>query len=370
MKCILITGGTGFLGSNLSKYILHEKVIPKAYEILKTEKEKEKEKDKEKESKIEYEGLGIGGLFLLIIDNFKSSQLETYLSFVKSDNKSEDNALIDKYKLISFIKQDVIVHLNMDELMKQFPFMTGIEEIYHFACPASPPVYQKDPIHTLRTNFEGTLNYLELAREAGCRFLLSSTSEIYGDPLVSPQSEKYWGNTNPIGKRSCYDEGKRVAETLTYEYRNKYKMDTKIVRIFNTYGPGMNPHDGRVVTNFIKMALNEEDITIYGSGDQTRSFCYVDDLIEGIYKLMNTDESFMGPVNIGNPTEISIKQLAWTVREVVKSKSKIIYKKLPEDDPKQRCPDITLAKEKLHWEPKINLKTGLQKIKEYIELFI
>lgn len=248
------------------------------------------------------------------------------------------------------------------------PFrVEAVDEIYNLACPASPVHYQRDPIETLKTSIWGALNMLNLARQYNAKVLQASTSEIYGDPLVHPQPEQYWGNVNPIGLRSCYDEGKRCAETLFMDYHRKEKLRIKIVRIFNTYGPGMLPDDGRVISNFILQALQDEDITIYGDGSQTRSFQYVDDLIEGLLKMMDTDDSFTGPVNIGNPTEYPIKELAERIVALSGSKSKLVYSALPKDDPKQRKPDITLAKEMLHWEPKVQLDAGLSKMITYFK---
>jgi UDP-glucuronate decarboxylase len=242
-----------------------------------------------------------------------------------------------------------------------------IDEIYNLACPASPIHYQKDKIFTFMTNILGMKNALDLARKNECKILQASTSEVYGDALVHPQKETYWGNVNPDGIRSCYDEGKRGAETLCFDYNREFGTKIKVVRIFNTYGPGMNPEDGRVVSNFIIQALKGDDITIYGDGSQTRSFQYVDDLINGFLAAMETDDSFVGPVNIGNPGEFTILELAKKVIKLTGSKSKLIFKELPSDDPKQRKPDISLAKEKLNWGPKIDLETGLKKTIEYFK---
>ncbi|MFC1503864.1 UDP-glucuronic acid decarboxylase family protein [Spirochaetota bacterium] len=243
------------------------------------------------------------------------------------------------------------------------------DEIYHFACPASPVHYQYNAIKTVKTNILGTMNMLGIAKRVKGRMLLASTSEVYGDPTVHPQKESYWGNVNCIGVRSCYDEGKRVAETLAMDYYRQHGLDVKIIRIFNTYGPRMRYDDGRVVSNFIVQALRGEDITVYGDGSQTRSFCYVDDLVDGIIKMMNK-EGFIGPVNLGNPNEFSIKELAEKVLKKTGSKSKIIYKPLPSDDPKRRKPDISLAKKKLSWEPVIKLNQGLEKTIEYFKRVI
>ena len=256
-----------------------------------------------------------------------------------------------------FINQDIINPIIIEE---------NIHEIYHFACPASPPKYQIDPIYTLKINFIGTMNLLELAKEKKCKILLSSTSEIYGEPEISPQKEDYRGNVNTIGIRSCYDEGKRVAETLMMDYHKKYNIDIRIARIFNTYGPNMDKHDGRVVTNFIRQILNNEDITLYGDGTQTRSFCYIDDQIDGLMKLMKTD--YNSPINIGNPEELTIKELALILIELSNSTSKLIYLPLPLDDPTNRKPDIKLAKNILNWTPEINLRDGLKKTINYLKI--
>ena len=239
------------------------------------------------------------------------------------------------------------------------PVFVECDQIYNLACPASPIWYQRDPIYTIKTSFYGAMNALGLAKRVGARVLQASTSEVYGDPDIHPQPESYKGNVNTIGPRSCYDEGKRAAETLFFDCHRQHGVDIKVMRIFNTYGPRMDIGDGRVVSNFIVQALKEEDITIYGDGSQTRSFCYVDDLINGMISFMNSDNGFMGPVNMGNPEEFTIKQLAETVIRLTGSGSKIVYRKLPADDPAQRKPDITLAREKLHWEPEIALEDGL-----------
>jgi UDP-glucuronate decarboxylase len=246
------------------------------------------------------------------------------------------------------------------------PFKYEVDQIYNLACPASPPHYQFNPIKTTKTSVMGAINCLGLAKRVKARVFQASTSEVYGDPSVHPQPESYWGNVNPIGRRSCYDEGKRVAETLFFDYHRENDVDIRIVRIFNTYGPRMHPNDGRVVSNFIVQALKGENITIYGDGLQTRSFCYVDDLIEGFVRLMNQTET-VGPVNLGNPGEFTMIELAESVLKLTKSKSKIIHKALPADDPKQRQPDITLAKKYLKWEPKIPLTEGLRKTISYFK---
>ena len=247
------------------------------------------------------------------------------------------------------------------------PIYIECDQIYNLACPASPKWYQKDPIYTFQTSVYGAMNCLGLAKRTGARVLQASTSEVYGDPIVHPQPESYWGNVNTIGIRSCYDEGKRAAETLFFDYHRKENVDIKIMRIFNTYGPRMDIGDGRVVSNFIVQALNGEDITIYGDGSQTRSFCYVDDLIEGMVSLMNSRDGFMGPVNIGNPGEFTIKELAENIIELTGTKSGIVYKPLPSDDPTQRKPLIDLAKKELGWEPKIMLREGLVQTIEYFK---
>ena len=250
------------------------------------------------------------------------------------------------------------------------PIYVECDQIYNLACPASPIWYQRDPIYTTKTSVFGAFNALGLAKRTGARILQTSTSEVYGDPECHPQQESYRGNVNTIGPRSCYDEGKRVAETLFFDYHRQHGVDIKVMRIFNTYGPRMDIGDGRVVSNFIVQALKGEDITIYGDGSQTRSFCYVDDLIEGMIRLMNSRDGFTGPVNVGNPGEFTIKQLAEIVIELTGSDSKIIYEDLPVDDPTQRKPDITLARKELDWEPKIQLKEGLVKTIEYFKSMV
>jgi UDP-glucuronate decarboxylase len=254
-------------------------------------------------------------------------------------------------------------HYELVEHDIMYPYhIDPVDEIYHLACPASPVNYQNDPIRTMKTSVLGSYHALGMAKKHGAKILLASTSEIYGDPLVHPQPEHYWGNVNPVGPRSCYDEGKRAAETLFMDYHRQEKVRIKIVRIFNTYGPGMLPDDGRVISNFILQALQNRDITIYGDGSQTRSFQYIDDLIEGLLKMMQTDESFIGPINIGNPREFTIKELAERIVMLSGSSSKLVYMPLPVDDPKQRQPDITLAREKLGWEPKIRIDEGLTRM--------
>ena len=308
----LITGGAGFIGTNLCKRLLND------------------------------------GHKVICVDNLYTGQKRNIEPLMNNPN-------------FKFINHNIIEPLNIEE---------KIDEIYNLACPASPPHYQKDPIFTLQTNFMGISNMLELAKKNNCKILQASTSEVYGDPLEHPQKESYWGHVNCVGIRSCYDEGKRCAETLCFNYINEYKVDVKIIRIFNTYGPSMDKDDGRVVTNFINQALFDKDITIYGDGTQTRSFQFVDDLIEAMIRVMKTDNTFHGTINLGNPNEFTIKELAEITLELIKdSKSKIVYVELPQDDPCKRKPDISLAKEKLGWEPKIQLREGLKKTIDYfIEL--
>ena len=248
-----------------------------------------------------------------------------------------------------------------------FPLYIEVDEIYNLACPASPVYYSFDPVQTTKTSVIGAINMLGLAKRLKIKILQASTSEVYGDPEVHPQTESYRGNVNPIGPRACYDEGKRCAETLFFDYYRQLKIKIKVVRIFNTYGPKMQPDDGRVISNFIVQALKNKDITIYGDGSQTRSFCYVDDLVEGIIKMMNSKEDFVGPVNLGNPTEFTILELAKKIIKLTNSKSKIIYKSLPEDDPRRRKPNIELAKKEINWEPEIQLNEGLKKTINYFE---
>lgn len=298
---ILVTGGAGFIGSHLCKRLIDE------------------------------------GNSVICLDNFYTGRQENISNLLKSNN----------FKLV---KQDIVD-----------PIDFKVDQIYNLACPASPPHYQRDPVKTLKTSVLGSINMLEIAKKNKARIFQASTSEVYGDPSVHPQEESYWGNVNPIGIRSCYDEGKRCAETLFFDYNRQYGVDIRVGRIFNTYGPNMDPKDGRVVSNFIVQALSNDDITIYGDGSQTRSFQYVDDLINGITSLMNNSSGYIGPVNLGNPVEFSVKELAEKVTKMLlNSKSKIVYRDLPSDDPKQRKPDITVAKSKLNWEPKVNLDDGLK----------
>jgi UDP-glucuronate decarboxylase len=269
-----------------------------------------------------------------------------------------------------------IVHLLDDpffELLRHditFPLYVEVDEIFNLACPASPIHYQNDPVQTTKVNVHGSINMLGLAKRVKAKILQASTSEVYGDPSVHPQDESYWGNVNPVGTRSCYDEGKRCAETLFFDYHRQHGLKIKVARIFNTYGPRMHPNDGRVVSNFILQALNDEPITVYGNGSQTRSFCYVDDLIDGVIRLMKTPDEFTGPVNLGNPHEITILKMAETIIELTGSSSKIIFKSLPADDPLQRQPDITRAKEQLKWSPRVSLEDGLIKTITYFADFM
>ena len=309
-KRILITGGAGFLGSHLCERLLNE------------------------------------GNEVLCLDNFFTGTKENIIH------------LMDDHRF-ELIRHDI-----------ETPIHLEVDEIYNLACPASPIHYQYNPIHTTKTSILGALNMLGLAKRQKAKIMQASTSEVYGDPEVHPQPETYWGNVNPIGFRSCYDEGKRCAETLFFDYYREHKLKIKVARIFNTYGPRMHPSDGRVVSNFIIQALKGEDITIYGDGNQTRSFCYVDELIDGFIRLMASPDEFTGPVNLGNPVEFTIKELAEKVIDMTSSKSRISFKPLPHDDPKQRQPDITLAKKELHWEPKIKLEEGLVKTIRYFESLI
>jgi len=303
---ILVTGGAGFIGSHLCRKLLGE------------------------------------GNEVICLDNFQTGSPDNI-----ADLREEKN--------FRFIEQDVVVPLQVDA-----------EQIYNLACPASPVHYQSDPVKTTVTSVMGAINVLNLAKDNKAKILQASTSEVYGDPEVHPQPESYWGHVNCIGPRSCYDEGKRAAETLFFDYYRQYQVDIRVVRIFNTYGPAMAINDGRVVSNFIVQALQNKDITIYGDGSQTRSFQYVDDLVTGLIKMMNNGEGFKGPVNLGNPAEFTIKELAEKVLGLIpESTSRIIYKDLPIDDPRQRKPDISLAKDKLAWEPQIKLEEGLKKTIEY-----
>ena len=307
MKKILVTGGAGFIGSHLCERLLKE------------------------------------GNEVICLDNYFTG------------NKKNIVHLLDN-PYFELVRHDVCS-----------PYFIEVDQIYNLACPASPIHYQYNPIKTIKTSVMGALNMLGLAKRIHARILQASTSEVYGDPMVHPQVETYWGNVNPIGERSCYDEGKRCAETLFFDYHKQNNVDIKIIRIFNTYGPNMHPNDGRVVSNFIVQALKGHDITVAGDGSQTRSFQYVDDLLEGMIRMMQTDRGFIGPVNIGNPNEFTILELANKVIELTGSKSKIKFIPLPSDDPSQRKPDISLAKEKLSWEPKVQLNEGLIKTIEYFD---
>jgi len=309
-KRVLVTGGGGFLGSHLCERMLLE------------------------------------GNEVLCVDNFYSSTKDNIAHLMANHH-------------FELMRHDICNPLHVE-----------VDEIYNLACPASPVHYQRDPIQTVKTSFLGAMNMLDLAKRTKAKILQASTSEVYGDPKVHPQKESYWGHVNAIGIRSCYDEGKRCAETLVFDYKRQYDVDIKVVRIFNTYGPRMHPNDGRVVSNFIVQALREEDITIYGDGSQSRSFCYVDDLIEGFVRLMASPKEVTGPINMGNPVEFTIKQLAETVLRMVGGKSKLVFKLLPQDDPRQRQPDITLAKSILNWEPHIKLDAGLVKTIEYFRNFL
>lgn len=306
-KKILVTGGAGFLGSHLCERLLEE------------------------------------GNEVICLDNYFTGQKQNVVHLLKNP-------------YFELIRHDVTM-----------PFFIEVDEIYNLACPASPIHYQYNPIKTIKTSVMGAVNMLGLAKRIKAKILQASTSEVYGDPDIHPQTESYWGNVNPIGIRACYDEGKRCAEALFVNYHRQNSVNIKIVRIFNTYGPRMHPNDGRVVSNFIIQALKGEDITIYGNGEQTRSFCYRDDLIDGMIRMMNTEDSFTGPVNIGNPNEFTIRELAELVIKLTESKSKLINLPLPEDDPMQRQPDISVAREKLGWEPKIKLEEGLIKTIEFFK---
>jgi UDP-glucuronate decarboxylase len=309
-KKILIAGGAGFIGTNLIKQIINSNNQ------------------------------------IFCFDNFFTGSRKNVIQFLKNKN----------FKVVN---HDITKPLNLK-----------VDQIWNLACPASPIHYQHDPVKTLVTSIQGSINLLNLAKKNNCKIFQASTSEIYGDPLIHPQKESYWGNVNPIGPRSCYDEGKRCAETLFFDYNREFKINIKVARIFNTYGPYMHPKDGRVVSNFIVQALNNKPITIYGNGKQTRSFCYVDDLVNGLIKLMNSKNSITGPINIGNNSELTVKKLAKIIVELTNSKSKIIYKNLPIDDPIKRKPDIKKAKKLLKWEPKTNLLEGLSKTIKYFETML
>ncbi len=309
-KQVLVTGGAGFLGSHLCEVLVEE------------------------------------GEDVLCLDNFYTGSRANIQHLLGKPN-------------FELLRHDVT-----------FPLYIEVDEVYNLACPASPIHYQHDPVQTTKTSVHGAINMLGLAKRTGAKILQASTSEVYGDPEEHPQSEHYWGHVNPIGPRSCYDEGKRCAETLFFDYRRQHNLPIKVARIFNTYGPRMHPDDGRVVSNFIVQALKGESLTIYGDGSQTRSFCYVDDLVTGLIRLMRTEDDCTGPVNLGNPNEFQIKQLAERVLALVGSRSNIIYKELPQDDPQQRRPDITLAKARLNWQPSIALDDGLFRTVEYFRALL
>jgi len=304
-KRILVTGGAGFIGSHLCERLLNE------------------------------------GNEVLCVDNFFTGT---------KDNINH----LTRNPYFEFIRHDIC-----------FPLYVEVDEIYNLACPASPIHYQFDPVQTTKANVLGAINMLGLAKRLKIRIFQASTSEVYGNPTIHPQPETYWGNVNTIGPRACYDEGKRCAETLFFDYHRQHKLDIKVARIFNTYGPRMHPNDGRVVSNFILQALRGHDITVYGDGVQTRSFCYIDDMIEGIYRYMSVTNGFVGPVNLGNPSEVTILDLAKIIIDLTGSRSKIVFKQLPQDDPERRMPDISLAKSRLGWKPEVDLKTGLMKTVEY-----
>ncbi len=306
-KRILVTGGAGFIGSHLSERLLSE------------------------------------GHEVICVDNFFTGIKDNIKHLLQNPD-------------FEVVRHDIC-----------FPLYVEVDEIYNLACPASPIHYQFDPVQTTKVNVLGSINMLGLAKRLKIRIFQASTSEIYGNPTIHPQPEAYWGNVNTIGPRACYDEGKRCAETLFFDYYRQHKMDIKVARIFNTYGPRMHPNDGRVVSNFIMQALFGKDITVYGDGAHTRSFCYVEDMVDGIIRMMNTPKGFTGPVNLGNPSEVSILELARLIIELTGSSSKIIFKPLPQDDPERRRPDISLAKDKLGWKPTLGLETGIRKTIEYFK---
>lgn len=310
MKRILVTGGAGFIGSHLCTRLINE------------------------------------GHSVICLDNFFTGSRSNVWHLMPNPH-------------FELVRHDIIN-----------PYIAEVDEIYNLACPASPIHYQHDAVKTVKTSVMGAINVLTLGRQVGAKVLQASTSEVYGDPIVHPQTEAYWGNVNTIGIRSCYDEGKRCAETLFMDYYRQKRLSIKIIRIFNTYGPNMSMNDGRVISNFIVQALKNEDITLYGDGCQTRSFQYVDDLIEGMVRMMNSDDKFTGPVNIGNPNEFTIKELAEKIIELTGSKSRFVYNPLPSDDPKQRQPDISLAKKELNWQPHIHLEEGLLSTIDYFKKII
>ena len=310
MKKILVTGGAGFLGSHLCERLLND------------------------------------GHDVLCVDNLFTGSKENIAHLMHKP-------------YFELMRHDVTV-----------PLYVEVDEIYNLACPASPVHYQHDPVQTTKTSVHGAINMLGLAKRLGAKIFQASTSEVYGDPEIHPQPESYWGKVNPIGVRSCYDEGKRCAETLFFDYHRQHNLDIKVVRIFNTYGPRMHPNDGRVVSNFIVQALRGDDITMYGDGSQTRSFCYVDDLIEGFISMMATEKGITGPINLGNPGEFTMLELAEKILKLTNSRSKLLFMPLPKDDPKQRQPDITLAKQHLDWTPKIELEEGLTKTINYFKSYL
>jgi len=304
---VLVTGGAGFLGSHLC-----DRLVDAGHDVL-------------------------------CVDNFSTGSKTNVAHLLGAPN-------------FELVRHDVT-----------FPLYVEVDDIYHLACPASPIHYQRDPVQTTKTAVHGSINMLGLAKRTGARILLASTSEVYGDPEVHPQTEDYWGRVNPIGPRSCYDEGKRASETLFFDYWRQHHLQIKVARIFNTYGPRMHPNDGRVVSNFILQAMRDEPITIFGDGDQSRSFCYVDDLIDGLLAFMDTAPEVTGPINLGNPEEFTIKELAALALEVTDSSSALIYRDLPQDDPRQRCPDITRARGTLRWDPIVPLEEGLRRTATYFQ---
>ena len=309
-KKVLVTGGAGFLGSHLCERLLE------------------------------------AGNEVLCLDNFYTGSKQNIIPYMDNPN-------------FDFMRHDVT-----------FPLYVEVDEIYNLACPASPIHYQFDPVQTTKTSVHGAINMLGLAKRVKAKIYQASTSEVYGDPQIHPQDESYWGHVNPVGFRSCYDEGKRCAETLFFDYRRQHDLRIKVARIFNTYGPRMHPNDGRVISNFVVSALRNEPITVYGDGSQTRSFCYVDDQVEAMIRFMNTADEVTGPINTGNPEEYTIGQLATKIVELTNTKSEITYKPLPSDDPKQRCPDITVAEKELGWRPQEPLESGLRKTIEYFDKYL
>ncbi len=307
MRRILVTGGAGFLGSHLCERLLQE------------------------------------GHDVLCVDNYFTGTRNNIAGFLG-------------YSRFEAVRHDIT-----------FPLYVEVDEIYNLACPASPVHYQSDPVQTTKTNIHGVINMLGLAKRLKAKILQASTSEVYGDPHVCPQSESYWGHVNPVGIRSCYDEGKRCAETLFFDYHRQHRLRTKVARIFNTYGPRMHPEDGRVISNFVVQALTNVPLTIYGDGMQTRCFCYVDDQIEALVRFMNSSDDLTGPINLGNPNEMTVLEVAHTIIDLTGSRSRLLHKPLPLDDPRRRCPDITLAKERLHWQPRVPLREGLDRTIAYFD---